>query len=619
MNKRSIVLLLVFAIVAFCMTACGEPGGSGVTFNVSFNSDGGSSVTAQSVEEGNTATEPTAPVKEHYDFLGWYVGETKYDFSAPVTADVSLKAKWEIAKYTVTIDYANGQASATQSVTAFETVELPREPSRPDYIFTGWYVDGVEYDFFNLVLSDFTITAGWEKIPERQDTDIYTKMQSVLLIGQSNMVGTGDVRNVVPVDDDRIFMMRNDEWIKMREPLHNNSGNVGVGLGGSFAKAFVETFDCQLGLIPAALGGSSLEDWAVGGELYNEAIRLAKIAQESSEICALLWHQGEANQNDTNYAAKLKVILDHMIIDLRLDPSKIVIVTGELFGNRSDAVHHAQLVKLGESYANYGIAESDGLTVHDVTTHFDAPSLRVFGYRYFDIFYNCITGKHYSFNNDPNSYAIPIPERAEIDFEDQEIGTAYSGAYGTGRLGVLPQVGIIKIEQDISGNKYMLMANGFDDDANKFSTTYIDSHNVLPPSSVMVLEVKLKLGEGPISKANILGALTVGSTASYFNIRLLATGQICVMTAGNEIGEEIGSLSTNAWTHIRVVLDFENNLKYIYLDGELVVDGIAIAVRDVSGENINRTRVVQFVPDNTAGTILVDDFKCYTENGNNAE
>ena len=81
----------------------------------------------------------------------------------------------------------------------------------------------------------------------------------------------------------------------------------------------------------------------------------------------------------------------------------------------------------------------------------------------------------------------------------------------------------------------------------------------------MVLEVKLKLGEGPISQANILGALTVGSTASFYNIRLLATGQICVMTEGNSVGGVIGTLSKTAWTSIRVVLDFENNLKYIYL------------------------------------------------------
>ena len=86
------------------------------------------------------------------------------------------------------------------------------------------------------------------------------------------------------------------------------------------------------------------------------------------------------------------------------DKDKIVIVTGELFGTRSDAVHRDQLDKLAAYYTNYGVAESDGLTVFDETTHFDSPSLRVFGYRYFAIFYKCITGGVYEFDDDPSSY-----------------------------------------------------------------------------------------------------------------------------------------------------------------------------------------------------------------------
>ena len=60
------------------------------TYTVSF-SDGAA---AQTVETGCLATKPTVS-KEGYYFLGWYDGDTKFDFSTPITSDVSLTAKWE--------------------------------------------------------------------------------------------------------------------------------------------------------------------------------------------------------------------------------------------------------------------------------------------------------------------------------------------------------------------------------------------------------------------------------------------------------------------------------------------------------------------------------------------
>jgi hypothetical protein len=236
------------------------------------------------------------------------------------------------------------------------------------------------------------------------DKNTYKKMQSVLLMGQSNMTSSNNLYEAIQIEDDRLFMMRNYGWVKMKEPIHTGSSLYGAGIGATFGKAFVETFDVNLGLIPTAKGGTTLQDWRVGGELYSNAVAMAKAAQETSEICAILWHQGEGDQYNTNYAALLQVIFDALIEELGLDPDKIVIITGELFGTRSDAYHMPQLIELGKHYKNYGIALSDGLTVRDVTTHFDAPSMRVFGYRYFDLFYNLTTGKHYYFNQDPNYY-----------------------------------------------------------------------------------------------------------------------------------------------------------------------------------------------------------------------
>jgi uncharacterized repeat protein (TIGR02543 family) len=68
------------------------------TFTVTFDSNGGSAVASQTVKEGATAVEPTAPTRSGYDFEGWFRNEaltSKYDFSAPVTTDITLYAAWD--------------------------------------------------------------------------------------------------------------------------------------------------------------------------------------------------------------------------------------------------------------------------------------------------------------------------------------------------------------------------------------------------------------------------------------------------------------------------------------------------------------------------------------------
>lgn len=70
---------------------------SGDSFVVTFDSQGGSDVAAQTVKKGEKATEPTAPAKDGYTFTGWYTEpacENRYDFNAPVTAAITLYAGW---------------------------------------------------------------------------------------------------------------------------------------------------------------------------------------------------------------------------------------------------------------------------------------------------------------------------------------------------------------------------------------------------------------------------------------------------------------------------------------------------------------------------------------------
>ena len=64
---------------------------------IKFNSNGGSEVATQYVRTRQTVTEPTDPTKSGSTFAGWYTDATlatEYDFSTPVTGNMTLYAKW---------------------------------------------------------------------------------------------------------------------------------------------------------------------------------------------------------------------------------------------------------------------------------------------------------------------------------------------------------------------------------------------------------------------------------------------------------------------------------------------------------------------------------------------
>ncbi len=136
------------------------------TYTVTFDSDGGSEVAAIPVEYNKTITEPTAPTKEGCVFDGWYDGETKFDWSKPVTKNVTLKAKW-ITKSKYTISFKSTGGNEVTSIQAEEgtIATKPDDPKRDGFIFLGWY-NGT--DFFKWeetkITSNVELTAHWKEV-----------------------------------------------------------------------------------------------------------------------------------------------------------------------------------------------------------------------------------------------------------------------------------------------------------------------------------------------------------------------------------------------------------------------------------------------------------------------
>jgi len=96
------------------------------------------------VTYGQEFTLPTPAAREHYTFLGWYSGETKFESGVwNRTQSMTLTAKWEPVSYTVTYHLSDG-TNSPMNPEAF-TVESERisleDPARPGHKFLGWYTD----------------------------------------------------------------------------------------------------------------------------------------------------------------------------------------------------------------------------------------------------------------------------------------------------------------------------------------------------------------------------------------------------------------------------------------------------------------------------------------------
>lgn len=130
----------------------GGGGYSGPTYyTVTFNSNGGSTVTSQSVRSGNKVTKPADPTKEGYTFDGWYTTNsltTEFDFNTAIYSSRTLYAKWTenttptptVTTYQITYDLDGGtvaKANPTSYTKDTATFTL-NNPTKSGYTFKGW-------------------------------------------------------------------------------------------------------------------------------------------------------------------------------------------------------------------------------------------------------------------------------------------------------------------------------------------------------------------------------------------------------------------------------------------------------------------------------------------------
>lgn len=224
-----------------------------------------------------------------------------------------------------------------------------------------------------------------------------------LLIGQSNMAGRGTVEELDRTPVGRVWMLdQQGQWVAAVEPMHFDKPKVvGVGPGRAFGAAIAAaTPNADIGLIPAAVGGSPIRSWEPGvideatkTHPYDAAIARAKVALASGQLAGVLWLQGEADGNAKNagdYEARMRAVIANVRRDLNAPTVPFLI--GQMgrfaekpwnpYRSRVDSAHRA--VAASTPYSAFVLTE--GLRHRGDTTHYDTESMREIGRRYAKVY-----------------------------------------------------------------------------------------------------------------------------------------------------------------------------------------------------------------------------------------
>ena len=140
-----------------------EPG-----YIVTFDTNGGEpeTVTEQRVREGEMPTEPDAPTKDDVTFIGWYNGDTEYEFDTPLNADTELTAHWNA---TVTFRAMGGKFSDSSELMKIEVSENGKideaawpTVTRENFVFDSWTdLNHVAYTKDSEFAKNITLVAIW--------------------------------------------------------------------------------------------------------------------------------------------------------------------------------------------------------------------------------------------------------------------------------------------------------------------------------------------------------------------------------------------------------------------------------------------------------------------------
>jgi len=264
--------------------------------------------------------------------------------------------------------------------------------------------------FFLAALLTLTFTPG------ASATDPDPNFYVFLCFGQSNMEGFPGVEEKDRKVDERFQVLaavdfaklgrKKGNWYAAGAPLCRSS--TGLCPADYFGRTLIATLpkNIKVGVVNVSVAGCKIElfdqanyktyaataaPWMTniikeyGGNPYAHLVEMGKLAQKDGVIKGILLHQGESNNNDKQWPAKVKAIYDNLLKDLNLKVESTPLLAGELVHadqKGACASHNAIIATLPKTIANAHVISSAGCAARADRLHFTAAGYRELGTRY---------------------------------------------------------------------------------------------------------------------------------------------------------------------------------------------------------------------------------------------
>ena len=142
-------------------------------FTVNFEAGGETVYVPQRIVQNQVVVRPVDPKLTGHIFVDWYKDAeliTKYNFADPVTADLTIYAKWTKEQYVVNFVDNGGVPVEAQTVEYNDTIDVSKisEQIKTDCTFVAWCSDEActeEFDFSTPITGAMTLYALWRDNP----------------------------------------------------------------------------------------------------------------------------------------------------------------------------------------------------------------------------------------------------------------------------------------------------------------------------------------------------------------------------------------------------------------------------------------------------------------------
>ncbi|MCM1053614.1 MAG: InlB B-repeat-containing protein [Ruminococcus sp.] len=135
-------------------------------YKITFNSNGGNKIKSIEIKKDTTLESLPIPIKNGYEFLGWYLNDSPYNLNEPITKNINLIAKWNnilTKTYKIRFDTLSDTKFDDIIVEENTIIEDFPTPIKEEYKFLGWYYHNKEFDFNTPITSNITLIAKYEK------------------------------------------------------------------------------------------------------------------------------------------------------------------------------------------------------------------------------------------------------------------------------------------------------------------------------------------------------------------------------------------------------------------------------------------------------------------------